>query len=243
MTAEAEIKTVNAKDTGRLRRAVLSSPSLMSTFGLSFDITTIAERTIRFQFTKSDWFPIAAALSPVPVFALLFALSVTRAATTEFMKENWGSSAGVWGLGVTFITLLVAQRAREAANAAKREARRRNLAEDLQDAHTKSQQVGLFIRDAKWDTVFLRAQEISSACSLVLKRWQDELTGNSRSQITLARDQAGSIARVAMAANRLPPSAQQILNISAAQRRMNELLSSELGESLRVIEGSQQANE
>jgi hypothetical protein len=158
-------------------------------------------------------------------------------AVRDFLFANWGNVASVLGLVVSFITLLVARKARDAANAAKREARRRNLSEDLQDAHAKSQQVGLFIRDAKWDTVFLRAQEISSACSLVLTRWHDELTGNSRDQITRARDQAGSIARVAMAAN--PPSPQQVLNISAAQRRMNESLSSELGESLRVIEGSQ----
>lgn len=167
-------------------------------------------------------------------------------AVWDFLVANWGNvanAASILGLVVSLITLFVAQKAREAANAAKKEARRRNLSEDLQDAHVKSQQVGMFIRDAKWDTVFLRAQEISSACSLVLKRWHDELTANSRSQITIARDQAGSIARVAMTASRVPPSAQQLLNVSAAQRRMNELLSSELGESLRVIEGSQQAHE
>lgn len=216
----------------------------MSTFGLPFDITAAsAKRAILPQSPKSDWFPIVAALSPAPVFALLFALPVTRPATTEFVQENWGSIASVWGLGVGIYVLWVAKGAREAANAAKKEARRRNLSEDLQEAHAKSQEVGMFIRDAKWDTVFLRAQEISSACSLVLRRWHDELTGDSRSQITLARDQAGSITRVAMAANRLAPSAQQISTISAAQRRMNELLSSELGESLRIIEGSKSEDE
>ena len=161
---------------------------------------------------------------------------------SDFLVTNWGSVASVAGLAVSIATLIVARKARAAVQAARKEARRRSLAEDLQDALTKSEQVGLFIRDSKWDIVFLRAQEIASACSLVLKRWNDELSEPSKEQILLARDQAGSIARVAMRANRVPPTEQQLLNISGAQRRLNELLSGELGESLRIIERSGQVN-
>jgi hypothetical protein len=143
----------------------------------------------------------------------------------------------VIGLVVSCLTLWVAKKARESADAARDEARRRNLSEDLQEAHVKSEQVGLFIRDGKWDRVFLRSQEISSLCSIVLKRWNKELSDNSKTQISLSRDHAGSIAAVAMRANRVTPSEKVIASISAAQCRLNELLSSELGESLRVIEG------
>jgi hypothetical protein len=160
----------------------------------------------------------------------------------DFLVANWGSIASVVGLAVSCVTLWVARKARESADAAKEEARRRNLSEDLQDAHVKSEQVGLFIRDGNWDRVFLRSQEISSLCSIVLKRWNKELNGNSKTQINLARDHAGSIAKVAVRAHRVQPSEKEIVNVSAAQRRLNELLSSELGEALRVIEGKEHSD-
>jgi len=160
-------------------------------------------------------------------------------AAGRFLAANWGNVASILGLIVSLATLLVARKAKESADAAKAEARRRSRAEDFQEAHTRSEQLGLFIRDAKWDIVFLRSQEIVSACSLVLRRWSDELTEASKTQIVLAREQAGSIARVAMRAHRIPPTEHQVLNVSAAQRRLNELLSAELGESLRVVERSE----
>jgi hypothetical protein len=157
-------------------------------------------------------------------------------ALQDFIAANWGNIASLAGLFVSFVTLLVARKAKQSADAAKREVRKRNRAEDLHEAQTNSQQIGLFIRDAKWDIVFLRAQEIASVCSLFLSRWNDDLSAASRTQIVLARDQAGSIARAIVRAGRVAPTEQQVINMSAAQRRLDELLSSELGESLRVIE-------
>jgi hypothetical protein len=164
-------------------------------------------------------------------------------AVWEFASKNWGSIASVLGLIISAMTLLVARKAKASADAAKREVHRRNRAEDLQDAHTKSHQVGLFIRDNKWDIVFLRAQEIVTACSMILRRWNADLSETSKGQIVLARAQAGSIVKVAMRANLAPPGRQEVLNISAAQRRLNELLSSEWGESLRAIESSEEKDE
>jgi hypothetical protein len=161
----------------------------------------------------------------------------------HFIAGNWGSLTSVIGLVVSFATLLVACRAKQSADAAKAEARRRNRAEELREARTKSEQIGLFIHECKWDIVFLRAQEIAGACSMVLRRWNDDLTETSKNQIVIARDQAASVAKVAMRANRIPPTEQQMINISAAQRRLNELLNSELGESLTVIEGSGKVND
>ncbi|HEV2221627.1 MAG TPA: hypothetical protein VGR84_01355 [Candidatus Acidoferrales bacterium] len=158
----------------------------------------------------------------------------------QALSNNWGSMASVLGLGVSIATFLVAKRAKTAAEDAKREARRRNLSEDLQDARTKSEQAGLFINETKWDIVFVRSQEIASICSLVLKRWSDELSEASKEQIRLARDEASSISRVATRASVRQPSESQLRSLTAAQRKLNELLSSELGESLKVIERSGQ---
>jgi hypothetical protein len=160
----------------------------------------------------------------------------------NFFLANWGSVASVVGLIVTGITLWVARKAKEAAEAANQESRRRNLAEDLQSAHAKAQEVGQFIRDGQWHAVFLRSQEITGVCSLVLNRWSAELTKESRENITRARTQADSISAVAMKADRVKPTEREILTASASQRRLHGLLSGELGESLRVIERSPEPN-
>jgi hypothetical protein len=160
----------------------------------------------------------------------------------QFVSANWGNLASIISLLVSVATLWVATKAKQSADAAKAEARRRSRAEDLQEARTKSEQIGLFIREGNWDIVFLRAQEIAGVCSVVLRRWDNDLGETSKTQIVSARNQAGSIARVAMRARQVNPTNQQIVNISASQRQLNELLSSELGESLRVIEGSSQSN-
>jgi hypothetical protein len=48
----------------------------------------------------------------------------------EFCVKNWGNLASVIGLFISFATLLVAQKAKQSADAAKLEARRRSLAEE-----------------------------------------------------------------------------------------------------------------
>jgi len=123
------------------------------------------------QFTKSDWFPIAAALSPLLVFALLFVLPVTRPATTEFVEDNWGSIAGVWGLGVIISVLGVAKGARTAATKAVSAEQVRTALEELEDAAEKCTQLGQFARDQKWDLVHLRAQEVMVRCRTTVERW------------------------------------------------------------------------
>lgn len=159
----------------------------------------------------------------------------------QALKYNWGSIVSVAGLVISVLTLRAATKAKAAANAAKTEARRRNLSEDLHDAQTKSEQIGIFIRERRWDLVFLRSQEVTSACSLVLSRWTDELNAASRDQIRLARNEVSSICKVATRAKKADPSEQHMRAIEAAQRRLNEILSTELGAALRVIERSDQS--
>src|ERR1700682_5556716 len=118
----------------------------VSTFVRPFDITTTStEPLIPLQSTKSGWFPIAIVLSPLVPFGLLLYFPSTRPPTIEFVTKNWGSIASVVGLIITGITLWVARKAKEAAEAANQESRRRNLSEDLQGAHAKAQEVGQFI--------------------------------------------------------------------------------------------------
>jgi hypothetical protein len=156
----------------------------------------------------------------------------------SFFTTTWGDVAGVAGLGVSIATLVVAQKARQAAQAAKAVARRRSLTEELQETQSKAEQVGLFIRDRKWDIVFIRAQEIAAACSLVRSRWAAELKEDSENNIAMAQTQAESIADVAMRAPAQPPSEEQVLLVSRAQQLALRLLSEELGGSLKTMERS-----
>lgn len=197
----------------------------MSTFALPSDITaTSAERPIPPQFTKSDWFPIAAALSPVPVFALLFALSVTRPATTEFVEENWGSIASVWGLGVSIYVLWVAKGARKAAEEARSAERVRTALEELEDAAEKCTQLGQFARAQNWDLVHLRAQEVMVRCRTTVERWgEDPALKESRNKVLQVATFMRSIVEETHSANVNPK------NILTAQLNSDEKLAAVVG--------------
>jgi hypothetical protein len=54
----------------------------------------------------------------------------------------------------------------------------------------KSEQVGLFLSRQKWDIVWLRAQEVTAAISVVSTRWSEELSGFTQWLYSEARRQA-----------------------------------------------------
>jgi hypothetical protein len=153
-----------------------------------------------------------------------------------FAANNWGNLASIIGLCVSIWTLKVATGARKAARNAWSEARRQKLSEELQNAVYRVEQLGHHVLLKKWEISFIRAQEVSSACSLILRRWADTLTELSKDRILLAQAQAVSIAKAAMRANSSPPTEQQLQRIVSAQQRAFELLSAEKGESLGAIE-------
>jgi hypothetical protein len=154
-----------------------------------------------------------------------------------FLFRNWGNLASVLGLAVSVATLVVASKAREAAEAAKAVARRQSLTEVLQDAIRKNEQVGLFVSQRKWDIVWLRAQETSSAMSLTLTRWPIELGAGSKDNLLRGQQLSSSIASVALRVTGEMPTLREIARISQAQGRIAQLLNAELGESLRRSEG------
>jgi hypothetical protein len=138
----------------------------------------------------------------------------------ELLSHHWGNVASVLGLVVSVATLAVATKAREAAEAARAVARRQSLAEALQDSVRKSEQVGLFLTQQKWDIVWLRAQEVAAATGVVLG------------------DLSGSISEAVLVSSGRPPTAEQVARMSQAQGRVAQLLNTELGGALRGAEGS-----
>jgi hypothetical protein len=146
----------------------------------------------------------------------------------HWIRSNWGSLVSLAGLLVSAATFYVAKAAKEAADDARSEARRRNLADELEDAQRKTEQVGSYLGQEKWEIVLLRSQEVVTSCSQILRRWgSHELSEESRDNILVAQQQAGSIARVALRAPRIPPTEQDLRRIAGAQHKALQLLSGE----------------
>ena len=106
---------------------------------------------------------------------------------SSFLANNWGNLASIIGLVVSVWTLIVATGAKKAAQEAIRESRRQKLSEELQNAVYRLEQLGHHILLRKWEIAYIRAQEIASACSLVLRRWPDTLNEASKDRILLAQ--------------------------------------------------------
>lgn len=153
------------------------------------------------------------------------------------VQDHWGDAASVVGLGVSIATLVVARGAKAAAEAAKAEARHQNLADQLQDAQRKTEQLGAYLSQQKWEIVLLRSQEVITSCSQILRRWGPKsLSQRSRNNVLVAQQQAGSIAEVAVRASRMAPSEREFKMMSVAHHRTLELLSVEAAELAGMIE-------
>ena len=154
---------------------------------------------------KFDWRQIIAILSPAILFALLVVTPRTRASATDFLADNWGNIASVWGLGLSVYVLWVAKgakgaaeeatrEAQEAAAAARSAAQTRSALEELQDAAAKTTQIGLFARAQKWDLASLTAQEVMNICRVTVARWgEDQIFKDSRTRLLSAISQMQTI--------------------------------------------------
>ena len=165
--------------------AAESALKLMSTFVRPFGITaTSAEPPIPREFTKSDWLPILALLSPGLALAVLLGIPATRQSTTQFTTGNWGNIASVWGLVVSLYLLFVATGARRAAQEARSAERLRTALAGLKDAAAKCTEVGQFADVDEWAVVSLRAQEVMACCRTTLAAWgENEALTESRNKI------------------------------------------------------------
>ena len=149
----------------------------------------------------------------------------------HWLTANWGSVFSVAGFGVSVATLVVARWAKRSAEEAKAEARRRNLADELEEAQRKTEQVGTYLSQEKWEIVLLRSQEVVTSCSQILRRWGlIDLSEKSRDNVLVAQQQAGSIARVALRAPQIPPTEQELRRMAGAQHKALQLLSGETAE-------------
>lgn len=158
----------------------------------------------------------------------------------EWLKLNWGNLFSVIGVLVSIATLIVARSAKKAAEDAKAEARRANLADELKAAQEKAEQIGNYLSQQKWEIVLLRSQEVVTSCSQILRRWGAEnLSESAKNNILLAQRQAGSIAQAAMRAPRIAVSEEDLRRISRAQHKTLQLLAGESAEIAGRIAGKE----
>lgn len=155
----------------------------------------------------------------------------------DWFHNNWGNVFSVLGFLTSVFTLIVAKWAKDAAEEAKAESRRRNLADEIEEAQRKTEQIGTYLAQGKWEIVLLRSQEVVTSCSQILRRWGvGDLSAKSRNDILVAQQEAGSIGRVAQLAPRIEPSEQDLRRVSSAQHKALRLLSGETAAMARKIE-------
>jgi hypothetical protein len=111
-----------------------------------------------------------------------------------FLLDLIGTLASVAGLLVSLYVLRVATDAKVAAEAARDLARRRNLAEDLDDVSYKLQQLGNFLATQQWVGVQIRIEEILAVCKTAMSRWSDHLSEEHMNEIRTAVTLIQSIA-------------------------------------------------
>jgi hypothetical protein len=156
---------------------------------------------------------------------------------SDLLKQNWGNLASVLGLGVSVWVLVVAQKAREAAEEARGAARLKSLLEELELANNKSQLLGVFLIQRKWEIVQLLVDEALGACQSALARWGDHLTHSKNSLLdvcTVFR----SISEACLSSTTRPVSEEEWQQTMRAQREARELISVVLGQVRKAEERS-----
>jgi hypothetical protein len=156
----------------------------------------------------------------------------------DFLKQNWGNLASAVGLVVSVWVLIVARKAREAAEEALSLARLKSLLEELDSAGNKVQLIGVLLKDQKWDMVELLVDEALSACRSALARWADHLAESSRDNLIAACTLLRSVADKCVAASTAQLSDEEWREAMSAQREARELMSTALGQVKRAEERS-----
>lgn len=147
---------------------------------------------------------------------MLSLIPQTRLRTVDFVAQNWGNIASVWGLALSAYVLWVAKGARAAAEEATQEAHQaaadakagekvRTVLEYLQDAADKTREVRLLAGAKQWQLVQLRAEEVMNTCRIVVSRWGNATPlVEAKSDLLSAASQMESIIKEAGKPNASP---------------------------------------
>ncbi len=154
----------------------------------------------------------------------------------EFLAQNWGNVASAAGLAVSVWVLVVARKAKVAAEQARAAARLKSLVELLADANNRLQQVGTCLMGQRWDVAWFLSGEVAAACKLIIGRWGDTLTSSARGNLLEIASIAKSIVGVVHEGHMRPLSKAARRQALDAQLTASNLIGVTLGEARRIEE-------
>jgi len=149
-----------------------------------------------------------------------------------FWLDLIGTLASVAGLIVSLYVLSVAIDVKEAVEEARVVARRRSLAEELDDVASKLLRLGTLIQHQEWLGVQMGIEEIVAICKMATMRWPDHLPENMegvRTATTLLQSIATQSAELA-GHELTPPQKKKLIGVHL---RASGLVNSARGEARR----------
>lgn len=181
--------------------------------------------------------PATAILGPLVVIAVFTVTQgISWMAMRHFVENKGGDVASIWGLLVGFYVLVIAKGVKKAAEESRARERGRSVVEEVEAARNKIQIVGHFVRDAKWDLVQLRAEEVMSSCRTVNERWSNLLPESIRNDLLTTATFARSIANVAGKSSVNALTNKEREKLVKTQLDASELLSTVLGQCRKIHE-------
>lgn len=157
---------------------------------------------------------------------------------TGFLAQNWGNIASVAGLVISIWVLVVARKAKQAAEETRSAARRKNLSDLWEEARNNSRQVNIFLKGGSWEAAQIRAEDVSSNCRHALARWGDTLPESAESDLLEVAELSDSIIDASIASSMRQLTEDGKLLIVRVATRAHFLISSVLGEARKAEERS-----
>lgn len=155
---------------------------------------------------------------------------------TSFLAHRWGDVASVAGLIVSIWVLVVARKARQAAEEARSAARLKSLVEVLEEARNGIQQVGDLLRDQRWEEVRRLSQQVSDRCWQISARWGDQVTQGAKTNLMEAARITGSLAGVSAELSVSQLDEERLRRALESHQNASRLISIVLGEAQKFEE-------
>lgn len=149
----------------------------------------------------------------------------------SWLANNWGNVASVLGLGLSICVLIVATKAKAAAEGAKRALELRTLAAALRSCSDEIASLEQQIDNAGWrhgDTVAGRALR---ELSYVTSRWKDHLDEKSSEGLALASSHLEKVRGQLRKCRSRDPKGSEVRALRESVERIEVLLAAEIGKS------------
>jgi hypothetical protein len=163
----------------------------------------------------------------------------TRPATTEFLKENWGSIAAVCDVALSIYVIVIATGARKAAMDAREAVRKGNAAEEFKNLSGIADEFLSHIEADQVPAALVRARDLMSAMSLASRRWGRFLTVQGRNNFEEAYAQISVISR-SLSSNGAPSTPQQKDKLLKICHGVVKVMSTEAGTLFSSLEESEE---